>query len=102
MHPSQAHLARDTRPEDVFLSKSVEQPHFVFHLSKRLFSEVAITKKLYSVHARSLNIFSSEYVDEAVELIKKHNKLPISHSGESDTQTPQVAAKRAGRLETCL
>lgn len=80
------------------MSKSVEQPHFVFHLSKRLFSEAALSKKLLSVHARSLNIFSSDYVDEAVELIKKHHKLPFSSSEGSETLTPQVAAKRAGRL----
>lgn len=49
-------------------------PHFVFHLSKRLFSEAALKSQVAAVHHKHLNIFSSEYVDEAIQLISTKNR----------------------------
>jgi hypothetical protein len=53
------------------LQKSTEFPHFVFHLSKRLFSETQI-KQLTS--PLNLNILSAEYIGDATSFIQKKQK----------------------------
>ena len=55
------------------------QPHFVFHLSKRLFSETSLAKSQEETERSRLNILSSEYLEQSASMIRNRRSLWKSH-----------------------
>ena len=51
------------------------QPHFVYHLTKRLFLETSLTKSQEETERTRLNIVSSEYLEQSVSTLRNRRGL---------------------------
>ena len=53
----------------------MKQPHYVFHLSKRLYSESTLQQSFNRTARKRLNIYSSDYIEDSKKFIDKlHSK----------------------------
>ena len=85
----QSALVEDPDPEQtarksLLVKESTRHPHYVLHLSKRLFGETALAQSLARTNRKRLNIHSSEYVESSKRFISalKQSKLKDKAEGK--------------------